>query len=157
MLYLVRHADAIDLANDDERTLSPRGREQTRRLAAFLRAGELEAPAEIWHSPLVRARQTAEIFAGGLQWTAPLRAMDGLLPNDPPGPLAKRLAKFNRSVAVFGHNPHISLLATLLVTGRVAPAVFGFRKCAALALESGGDDPPGGWVVHWHVDPHLFG
>jgi phosphohistidine phosphatase len=154
MLYLVRHAHALDTSPDAERALSPKGREQAERLAAFLKRSQPEPPEEIWHSPLLRARETAEIVAAGLRWKAPLRETPGLLPDDPPGIIAKRLTP-QRSLALFGHSPYMALLATLLVTGRTFPAVFHFRKGSALALESGGGRP-GEWMVQWHLDPHLL-
>ena len=155
MLYLIRHAHAEDAPNDAVRPLSRRGRHQAERLADFLKGGETAPPDEIWHSPLLRARETAEIVAGALQWKAPLRVAEGLLPDDPPGMAAKRLPA-DRTVAVFGHNPHLTYLATLLVTGRTAPAAFSFKKSAALALESGGDGRAGGWLVLWHIDPDFL-
>ena len=42
-------------------------------------------PREVWHSPLVRARETAEALSAQLGWKAPLRVMAGLQPEDDPG------------------------------------------------------------------------
>lgn len=155
MLYLVRHAHAEDAASDAERPLSRRGRAQAERLAEFLEAGSLPAPQEVWHSPLLRARETAEIVAESLHWKAPLRPVDGLLPDDAPGGIAKRIPA-GRHIAVFGHNPHLTLLGTLLVTGRLLPAAFSFKKSSALGLEPGGEAKPGGWLVLWHIDPDFL-
>ncbi|MGH7996727.1 MAG: SixA phosphatase family protein [Opitutaceae bacterium] len=153
MLYLVRHADAEDAPRDAERPLSREGREQASRLAAFLQGCPCPPPDEIWHSPLVRTRQTAEIMARGMGWKAPLRVVDGLLPDEPPALVGKTLPASAR-VAIFGHNPQISLLATWLVAGRAPAAGFAFKKCTALALEPGGR--PGGWVARWQIDPDLL-
>ena len=50
-----------------------------------------------------------------------------------------------------GHEPHLSGLASLLVTGRTAPPRFLFKKCALLRLDREGD----GWTVRWHVSPEV--
>ena len=66
-LLLIRHALPLRIENDDgtpaDPPLSPHGREQARRLAAWL---EREKIARVYASPLRRARQTAEPLAGAL-------------------------------------------------------------------------------------------
>jgi phosphohistidine phosphatase len=64
-LYLLRHGEA-DWPNwdrpDDERPLTERGKKEMRKVAKFLR--ELDLPLDdILSSPLIRARQTADIVA----------------------------------------------------------------------------------------------
>jgi len=66
-LYLMRHAIAHELGADGSRTdagrtLTTEGRANTRAAAQAMRRLELDFDA-IWTSPLVRARQTAEIVA----------------------------------------------------------------------------------------------
>lgn len=63
-LYFVRHGIALDreaCATDEERPLSDRGREKTKKIARQLAERGLMWE-NILTSPLVRARQTAEIF-----------------------------------------------------------------------------------------------
>jgi phosphohistidine phosphatase len=68
-LYFLRHGIAEDpkpgRLTDRERPLTSEGIEEMRRVARGMRALELRVE-EIWTSPLVRARQTAEIAAAGL-------------------------------------------------------------------------------------------
>lgn len=150
-LYLVRHADALDDANDDLRPLSPKGLEQIRRVGTWLRASGGVEVSEIWHSPLVRARDTAAGLAAQLQSKAPLRAVEDLRSEDDPAKICDRLGRLAQPVMLVGHNPHISFLATLLVTGRPAPSIFEFRKCQVLRL----DREREGWVVRWMILPEL--
>ena len=152
-LYLVRHAHALDGADDVARPLSPKGRAQVKRLGGFLRASGVFAPEEIWHSGLVRACDTAELLAERLKSASPIRDVAGLMPGDDPRMIARRLAKLGRSVALVGHEPHLSALASLLVAGNVEPPVFEMKKCSVLALEGG----PGRWIVRWQVSPELLG
>lgn len=152
MLYLVRHAHAIDAEEDATRPLSPRGEQQVRALAAFFRTADAFQPQEIWHSSLTRARQTAELLARGLKVAAPVTLMPELEPEADPRAVARRIKATSRSVAVVGHEPHLSALASLLVVGRIDPPAFLMKKCAALALD-GGEEL---WMVRWHVSPELL-
>jgi phosphohistidine phosphatase len=155
MLFLIRHAHAAAAEEDALRPLSEAGREETRRLAQWLRPGGRLQPQEVWHSPLVRARETAEILAAELAWTAPLQVVPGLEPEDFPGRVAGRIAACAHSLALVGHNPNLTCLATLLVTGAADPPAFVFPKGAALALEAGRDRNLGSWQVCWMVTPQL--
>ena len=156
MLYLIRHAHALDHEDDDARELSAAGCAQVRRLAAFLRSGGEMQPAEIWHSPLIRASQTAELLAESLGLRVPLKRVPGLRSGDDPHLITPRLHP-PHSLALVGHEPHLSALGSLLVTGEAFPPVFVMGKCAILALEryKGGDT--GCWAVRWHVAPELLG
>ena len=88
LLYLVRHAIASprsphDPGGDFERALTPEGLKKMRRHADALRRMRM-APREIWSSPLVRARQTAEILAAGLDGGAAVVVTDALRPDSTP-------------------------------------------------------------------------
>lgn len=152
-LFLIRHAHAEDGAPDALRPLSKRGRQQTRRLARFLRQCGDFAPEEIWHSPLLRAHETAALLGRGARVRAPRQEVAGLAPEDSPALLARRLAQESRTLALVGHEPHLSALASLLVAGAAEPARFAMKKGAALALEGTGRH----WTVRWHVHPDLLG
>jgi phosphohistidine phosphatase len=155
MLYLIRHAHAVDGEVDPERPLSAKGRKQAERLGAFLRNGEGFGPAEYWHSPYLRARETAAILDSSA-FHSPMKQVAGLEPGADPAVVARRLAREDRAVAIVGHNPHLSLLATLLVTGSASSPAFELRKCAILALEAARGAGPGGWVACWQVIPDLL-
>lgn len=151
-LYLIRHAHADDGDDDAARPLSAKGRAQIRRLGGLLRDARAIEAAEFWHSPLVRSRETAERLARRLGTVAPLREVSGLKPDDDPTLLARKLGDARRPVAVVGHEPHLGLLATLLVGGDAARPLFKLKKCAALRLDRHG----GGWGVRWLVAPELL-
>ena len=152
-LYLIRHAHAEDTAPDERRLLSKRGQRQVRHLARFLRGTEVFAPEEIWHSTLGRAQETAALLAVGIKRHVPLREVPDLAPADDPRRVARQLEQWDRSIALVGHEPHLSALASLLVTGATEPVRFAMKKGAALALEGAGRH----WIVRWHVSPDLLG
>lgn len=79
-LYFLRHADALPGVDDAARPLSPLGRKQSRKLGRFLEKARIEFDAA-YSSPLVRAKETAEIVLGTVGALSPrkLRTDDALL------------------------------------------------------------------------------
>src|SRR2546428_14120512 len=59
-LYFLRHADALEGADDAARPLSPHGRKEALEVGRFLKRAGIEFEAA-YSSPLVRAKETAEI------------------------------------------------------------------------------------------------
>jgi phosphohistidine phosphatase len=151
-IYLIRHAHAEDGTPDAGRPLSDKGRRQIRKVGRFLKeAGGLEAE-EIWHSPLARARETAQGLHKSLRLKAKLSLKSGLRPDDDPQAIARRLRQVEYPVAVVGHDPSLSALASLLVAGRSLPLRFTLKKCAVLRLDRSGN----GWVVRWQISPEII-
>ncbi len=152
-LYIIRHAHAVEAEEDLARPLSKRGRRQVRELAAFLRKTEALDVPEVWHSPLVRSRETAELLVKHLRIEARLVEVEGISVEDNPAVVAERLNARTESLAVVGHEPHLSGLLSLLIAGRAEPARFLVKKCAAIALER----IEGVWAVRWQVSPEILG
>lgn len=161
-LFLVRHAHALSEAEDPQRPLSRRGRDECARLAAFLKRSRVFAPALVWHSPLVRARETAQALADALKIETALVETSGLLPEDDPEKILARLENVaaKQPLALVGHEPFLSALATLLVRGKPEPAAFDLKKGTVLALEStDGTHKKTGqlrWQACWQIDPSLL-
>jgi phosphohistidine phosphatase len=155
-LYLIRHAHAVDADEDTERPLSPKGREQVKRLAAFLRESKTLQPEEIWHSPLLRSRQTAKLLAKKLELPAPLIEVEGLEPEDDARATVLRVKNLRRVVAIVGHEPHLSALASELVANTPKTSAFVLRKSSVLALERDRGGRGSRWVVRWQVSPELL-
>jgi len=114
-LYLLRHANADTKAETDAaRPLSPKGVAQSEKVARFCEAHQI-LPTIILTSPLVRAKQTAEIVAAHLQvkletvaWLAsgmqPENALRSLRPHEE-----------SERVMIVGHEPDFSELAAHLL------------------------------------------
>jgi len=151
-IYLIRHAHAVDATEDPKRPLSPKGHKQVKRLAKFLRKNEALATGEFWHSPLARSRETAELLTKQIVAPAKLVEVSGLEGGDDPAKIAERLKTRKTPVAVVGHEPHLSALASLLVVGAAEPPRFVFKKSAVVALER----TEGGWAVRWQISPELL-
>ena len=152
-IYLVRHAHAVDEAEDPKRPLSKRGRKQVERLARFLNKTDALPVQHFWHSALARSRQTAELLVAEMSLSARLIQVDGLEGGDDPAQIAERLKTRRTPIAIVGHEPHLSALATLLVAGVSEPPRFILKKSSVVALGRN----EGGWAVLWQVSPELLG
>jgi phosphohistidine phosphatase len=161
LLFLIRHADAVGFQEDPVRPLSLRGVDEARRLGEFFARNGAFAPAEIWHSPLQRARETAEIIHRETRLSCPVRETTGLIPEDDPALILARIAQVPqlKALALVGHDPHLSTLATLLLQeGAENEIFFEVSKGSVLAFE-GQPAAPGRsahWVNLWHVTPGLL-
>jgi phosphohistidine phosphatase len=151
-LWLVRHAPAEDAADDDVRALSERGRKRFARAALGLDALALEFD-QLWTSPLLRARQTAELLSEHARGEP--RVVDALAAA-PDGELLDALASCpGTCLALVGHEPWLSQLAAWLVFGsREAGAGLAFKK-GGLAWLSG-TPRPGGMRLRAFLPPRVL-
>ena len=115
-LVMVHHGDAVPEQVDPQRPLSPWGREAVERLARVAAARGV-APAVVWHSGKLRARQTAEIYWRACNALAEFRAIGGLRPDDGPWQLRDHLFGEARVVMIVGHMPHLPRALGYLTTG----------------------------------------
>lgn len=117
-LFLVRHAEAASGEPDRERRLTPQGREQARGVGE--RLAEVEPrPATVLHSPLVRARETAELIATPLGIEP--EPHDRLAPGATAAGVRAAVAGRGEAVVVVGHLPDCAEIAAEL-TGGPEPA-----------------------------------
>ena len=118
-VYVLRHGEAEprgDHVEEAHRKLTPRGRADVERVARVARGAKV-APELVFTSPYDRARETAKIAAGQLDFSGELLETKALLPNSNPEQLWKELRthKNVKSALVAGHEPHLSrFLAYLL-------------------------------------------
>ncbi len=148
-LYLVRHAHAVDETENLLRPLSAKGHAQMDALCTALRGERKDfSPDVLWHSPLVRARETAELLAKHLHLPAPLREVPGITPDDDPRDIAPKLTTLTETIAIVGHEPHLGMLAGLLINGSVLDSQ-PFRKGEVRLFEKSGAR----WIVRWTAIP----
>lgn len=111
-LYLLRHGIAEDTAaSDAARRLTNEGRDKCRQAAAGLARLGLQ-PTHVWTSPLVRARETAELVLPD----HPAEKRD-VLANHPPAELLSELQTLPESAVVVcvGHEPQLSTMVEFLL------------------------------------------
>lgn len=111
-LFFLRHAEAEDGPVDAERALTGKGRRDARRMGSYLASLGTEFSA-CFSSPLVRARETAELV---LSRCRPVRGVklaliDDLLNGASRASLARRLAGLPAEAVVLfvGHEPSIGM------------------------------------------------
>jgi phosphohistidine phosphatase len=134
-LYILRHADAEDgAASDFERELTDKGREQSRRVAAFMKQAGMK-PELLLTSPFVRARQTAEIVARECDLREPVVEEEigaGFAPDCVITTLSS-YARENRCLMIVGHNPDLMHLGHWLL-GMLDGGSLHVRKAGLMQL-----------------------
>jgi phosphohistidine phosphatase len=154
-LWLGRHGEADDpdtAPTDFDRKLTPFGRNQVAQLTRWLLARE-EAPELILHSPLVRARQTAEVIAGEISGGVVVMKESLLAPGFSTVALLHRLKNAGvQRVVCIGHQPDIGR-SLAEMTGGVRTAIApGTLACiefqGATAVDTG--------MLRWLADPSWF-
>jgi phosphohistidine phosphatase len=134
-LFLLRHADAdTRAARDDDRRLSEKGINQAKRVGRFCRAQEI-IPERILTSPVIRARETADLFAAEIGGVSVELAPFLACGMEPERALRELKAWENvESVMIVGHEPDFGLLITRLLglgeNGRIR-----VRKASLILLE----------------------
>jgi phosphohistidine phosphatase len=111
-LYLCRHAHADPGDPDELRGLSAQGEAQAVALAESL-AAEVDPPALVLSSPLLRARQTANAIVRATG--AELRSDDRLAPGATLDSLREAIGSADGPVAIVGHQPDCSEIALALI------------------------------------------
>ena len=123
-LYLLRHGIAVErgtrgFEDDFARPLTAKGRRQLRKTAdAMKRLGRHFDL--ILASPLLRAKQTAEIIAAELKLKKRLKYSNALAPGGVASILLRQLGRVKpapEKILLVGHEPDLSRLISVLVTG----------------------------------------
>jgi phosphohistidine phosphatase len=139
--------------NDDERPLTPEGIHKFRLAARGLSELGLKLK-RIVSSPLLRARQTAEILQEAVAKNAEIVIAPELRPETPFDITLSAVAKFDdTAVAVVGHEPHLSGLASYLLVGGGDLAAIEFKKGAVARLAFPERPSAGGGTLEWLIQP----
>lgn len=149
-LYLLRHGDALETASTDaQRPLSPAGEEQARTVATYLRTSR-RIPEAIRTSPLTRAVQMSVIIREELN-VADWAPTEFLVPGTDHRQLVRELNGIGSSpVLLVGHEPHLQVLASLLIRGDRLGS-YPFRKGSLACLETGSPVVAGAGRLEWLV------
>jgi phosphohistidine phosphatase len=158
-LYLVRHGLAAErgenFPDDSKRPLTARGIQRLKREAKALNTLDIAFDV-ILASPLVRARQTAEVLAAGLRNPAPIVTATSLAPGGTHNALIDELAKQSnrrKRIALVGHEPGIGELAGRLL-GLRRP--IEFKKGAICRIDVTALPPTGPGALVWFLTPRIL-
>ncbi|MBM4194736.1 MAG: phosphohistidine phosphatase SixA [Gemmatimonadetes bacterium] len=157
-LYLVRHAIAAergdDWPDDDKRPLTERGISRFREVVQGLANLDV-AVDEIFTSPLVRAKQTADLLAAGLPGKASVKILDALAPGHSPASVLAQLSRTakRRRIMLVGHEPDLGELAAHLIgAGRALP----FKKGGVCRVEVESLTSRRPAALAWFMQPKML-
>ena len=160
-LCLIRHGIAIPkdtpgLISDASRELTPDGMEKMRRNARALRKIGLNLDT-VWTSPLIRARQTAEIVADLFDPKPPVEVVRDLGPSGHFEELLIRLQqrKGADTIAMVGHEPSLGEFACFLIGGPRNVAI-PFKKGGAACIVMDDFQPPLRGELQWLITPKIM-
>lgn len=158
-VFLLRHAKAEPGSPDAVRELAAKGRRHAADLGRFLAGRNGFEPRHLWVSPLVRARQTAEIVLQSLPAEPALRVVERLEPMADPCPLIDELEAADGDVLVVGHNPNLEILASTMISGERTRAQIHMRTCVIACLARAPEvraPYSGAFELFWMLDPRLL-
>jgi phosphohistidine phosphatase len=165
ILYILRHGIAEDEApkgDDRARRLTPRGRVRMRAAADGMHKLGLRFDV-ILTSPLVRAVETAAILAGAYAGKPAPQELPALAAGTPPAETVRALRPFARHehVVIVGHEPGLSGIAALLLTGSPTGASIDLKKGGMIAVDTGAllrasGRPATGATLLWHATPRQL-
>ena len=159
-LYLIRHAIAADRdefassgQRDQDRPLTKGGIERLDNVVRGLVRLERRID-QIYTSPYLRAKQTAEIVAKAYSLVP--RTLEALIPDSAPEELVPCLKKCHTdgmsSLAFVGHEPDLSRLVSWLTIGKTRQFLF-FKKAGVCCLKLTEQFGPGRAAVVWSLGP----
>jgi len=151
-VFLIRHAEAVPetaALADPLRHLTAGGRAQATAIGDRLRWHDC-TPTQIWASPLVRAIQTAELLAAGVESTLPIEALPALAPDGDPRAMTAALDALasDAIVMLVGHGPCLTRIGALL-TGRELAYL---RRAEAVRIVDGVER----WRFAWDGDAPVI-
>jgi len=159
-LYLIRHAEAVPIGEqgittDEERPLTKNGNQQSEAAAKALTTQGVSL-CRVYTSPLVRARQTAEILVK--TWAKPeliMETCDHLAPGGKPRKLSKYVQKLGgERIGLVGHMPDLGDYAAWLLGNKRAQ--IDLAKAGVLLITCDEMPSKGGGVLQWMVSPEWY-
>ena len=153
----MRHAIAAERGDewpdDSKRPLTSRGINRFKEVVKGLRRLDITVD-EVFTSPLVRARQTAELLASGLEGKAPVKVLDALAPGHTAASVMTQLARVakRRRVALVGHEPELGELAAYLIG---AGRALAFKKGGICRIDLGSLTSKSAASLVWFLPPNV--
>jgi phosphohistidine phosphatase len=159
-IYIVRHGAAVDIgeqgvSSDAEKHLSSAGTEKTEEAAKGL-ASLGVVPDLVATSPLVRAKQTAEIIARITGCKRKMEILEFLAPGGSIPKIVKCLR--NRSaetLLLVGHMPDLAELGSFLLTGNIDMDMT-FKKASVLHVSYEDRLEAGTCRLEWLLQPRML-
>lgn len=157
-LYLIRHGIAAERGDqypdDSKRPLTSDGIAALRKEVKALDALG-EGFDHIVTSPLVRAKQTADVFVQHLDVKPSVTTSDALAPAGSPAGVVQEIVKHAKKgrIALVGHEPNLGELAARLIGSR-SPLVF--KKGGICRIDFEVLPPKGAGQLRWLATPKML-
>jgi phosphohistidine phosphatase len=157
-LYLIRHGIAAERGDaypdDSKRPLTGEGITRLRQIARGLATIGVSFD-QILTSPLVRARQTAEVFAENLDGKPAVNVAHSLAPGGKYTALVDDLSKYARRqrIALVGHEPDLGQTAARLIGAR---SPIEFKKGGIARIDVDALPPTGPGHLRWFATPKML-
>lgn len=159
-LYFMRHAIAVardepGVDTDGERPLSPKGIKRMRKAARGLKRLEIRFDV-LLTSPLLRARQTADVVAPLIGLDSQVEVISGLTPESSVDTLISDLTGYqNREhLLLVGHEPLLSRTISFLLTGKKNQELgIQLKKGGLCRIEVDELPPNKPGKLHWLLAP----
>lgn len=155
LVYLVRHAEAVEGGVDFERKLTNKGRSRSLKVAKAL-VGLKCRPEVIISSPLIRAEQTAKSLADILEPVNGLKQSELLAGGADTEKTARWIcSRKERELMCVGHVPDMPRLASMLLVGNDELS-FEFKKLGVCCISFTGQAEPGHGSLMWFMKPYQL-
>jgi len=159
MLYVVRHGIAVDVGEegvrkDAERFLSAEGRRKTAEVGRGLNTLGIK-PDVILTSPLVRARETAELIAAELEGVPPVELCPALAPGGDFMDLVRDLKQTQANEVMWvSHMPEVAEWVSLWIGGEAGIGL-AFKRAAVACVGFEGAPAVGAGRLEWLLPPGV--
>lgn len=147
-LYLFRHAEAFQIGEegiktDEERFLTPKGKKVTVDVCTGLKDLDVGFD-EVWFSPLVRAKETADIIVEEMGVTRS-KEKRGLAYTSDERELFAKLAdhSVDQHLCLVGHQPTLGEWVSLLISGLVGEVALSKSGVARIDVFPHSEPPRG--------------
>lgn len=156
-IYLIRHGSAVGIGGgvtrDAQRTLTSEGKDEARHVARAMKSIGVK-PDILVTSPLVRAKETAEILQSELG--GELHTSDSLAPGVTPANVFRFLTKFPdaNEIVLAGHEPDMGDLVKVLVGGGIE-FTLPFTQAGVCCVELADIPPSMAGVMKWLITPSM--
>ncbi len=150
-LYLVQHGKNLPAEDDPEKSLSPEGISDVKRIANLARDYGVHV-GRIEHSGKKRARQTADIYASVLNPEGGVRQREGMNPMDDVVPFVYEINR-DEDLMLVGHLPFMERLTSYLIIGTTEKRIFRFQNGGIVCLDQDRDEND--WVIKWALLPAM--
>lgn len=150
-VYLVRHGESLEKSVNGERPLSEKGKKDIEKMASEISGCPISVD-KIFHSGILRAKQTAEILGkhNGFNFQGEIKFKQGLEPNDPVDTIAYELNQENQDTVLVGHLPFMSKLVSKLIVQDENKPIVSYQPGSIVCLERTRE---GIWVIVWMLPP----